>query len=422
MHSPLEGVLARLNAQLLRRLGPERYGTWNHNARPCSFDEEEFVFHFENTYVKDKIERLFKDAVTGVARDVTNRNVRVRFAVETASFARPSAAALADVTLADGATFATFVEGRGNRMALRAARAFCSPRGGPRSLLLYAASGLGKTHLIRAIGEELSRGGLPALSFRGDQFTRYFTYAQRQDHVEAFLKKCRTAPVFLLDDLHLLSGKDEAQLALLDILTALAERGGRAALTSESHPRAMEGLRPRVRNRLRPEREATIDPPDPATGAALLRARAPSAVPCASLAVIAETVQSSHKDQLHCLDRLLEQHPPGPAAARAVVAEFLSRWSRRLTYEDIARAAAESFGVTVSEIYANGRSGPAAEARQACYYLARKLLREPFAAIGGHFGGRDHATVLQACTKISRRRGGLRERLRRLEEGLGNGA
>lgn len=425
MHWALHQVWARLNSELLRRLGPERYAGWIHNARPAAFDEDEFVIHFESTYAKDKLESLFKEPVTEAAREVTNRNVRVHFAVEGSSFTLPDAARLADATRAPGRfrrprpTFDSFVEGRGNRMALRAAKAFARLEpGSPRSLLLHAPSGLGKTHLLRAIESEAAARGVPGLSFAGEQFGRYFAYAQRQDHVEAFLKKCRSTPLLLFDDLHLLGGKDEAQMALLGILRALEERGARAVLTSERHPRALEGLRPRIRNRLRAEEEVAIERPDVSTGLGLLRACAPPSVSPAVLEVIATHVQSSHKDQLHCLARLLEQGPPTAPAARAVVAEFLNQWSRGLTYADIARAVAESFGVALGDLYAADRSRPATDARQACFYLARKLLGEPFARIGDHFGGRAHATVLQACKKLRRRGGSVREHLRRIQERL----
>jgi chromosomal replication initiator protein len=164
--------------------------------------------------------------------------------------------------------------------------------------------------------------------------------------------------------------------------------------------------------------EVTIERPDTATGVAFLRGCAPPDTPVGILEYVATHVRSNHKDQLHCLARILEQPPSTPASARAAVAEFLNRWSRGLTYEDIVRAAAAGFSVRVSEIYSLGRSREAIEARQSCFYLARKLLRQPFARIGEHFGGRDHSTVHEACRKLERTRGAARDRLRRIEEEL----
>ncbi|HLF93341.1 MAG TPA: DnaA/Hda family protein [Planctomycetota bacterium] len=422
MSRALEDVWRAFTGELLHLLGPERYGDWARNARPVTLDDEAFVFHFENTYARDKIETLLRDAVTGAAQRATNRRVRVVFTVDRDSFATPFAAPLREAPRprAPEGTFGSFVRGPGNRRAFEAARAFAlgGPRA-PRVLLLAAPSGLGKSHLLRAIHLELSRRpALGVLHFTGDQFRRHFTYAFHRGTTEAFLKKCRSAGALLFDDLHLLCGKEEAQAALADVLDALDGQGARVAVTSILHPRRLDGLSAPLRRRLRADLEVTLDRPDPATGLGVLRDCAPPGLPETVLACLAEHVRTSHKDQLQCLAQLLEAPAPTLPAARAIVSEFLNRWSEGLTYADIVRAAADSFGVSVSEIYSPDRSRPAADARHACFYLARKLLHQPFARIGDHFGGRDHATVLQACRKMEKGRGPVRDRVRRLERSL----
>jgi chromosomal replication initiator protein len=420
MHGPLDDAWRRLNRELFSALGPDRYATWIRNARPAVCDEEIFQFHVQNAFAKDKVDSLFRAAVTAAAQRVTNRNVRVRFSVEGDSFVPGHAALLRDETRAAPGGFAGFVSGPGNRLALAAARAFAGGgRGSPRSLLLHGRSGLGKTHLLRAIASELARAGTPGvLLFSGDQFRRHFDFADLRGHREAFLKKCRTASVLLFDDLDLLAPNPEAQSALADVLRALEERGARAALTGERPARALEGFSAAARRRLRIQAEVRIDRPDGQTSLGFLRAQAPPGTPPAVLEIVAEHVQSSHKDQLWCLARILERPPASAAAARAVVGEFLNQWSSGLTYQDIVRAAAESFGVAVREIYDHSRTRAAAEARHACFYLARKLLGEPFARIGDHFGGRDHATVLEACRNLKGKRGRRGERVARVERKL----
>jgi chromosomal replication initiator protein len=412
----LDRIWTRLNRELFRTLGPDRYALWIRHTRPATLDEEVFTFHVATTNAMDKIETLLKDTVTAAAQRTTNRNVHVHFTVEGESF--PEAEAPAGPARA--ATFSTFVPGAGNRTALSAARSFA--RGGPdapRLLLIHSPSGLGRSHLLRAIHAELVRKpDVGVLFFTGDQFRRHSREAYLRDRREAFLKKCRSATVFLFDDLHLLSGREDAQLALADVLGSLAERGARAALTSEKHPRQIDRLHRTLRTRLRTDLEVTIDRPDVVTGKAVLKSIAPAAVPAPVVEYIAEHVRSSYADQRDCLARVLAQPPFTLASARSAVAEFLNRWSLGLCLEDIVRAAAADFGVTVTEIYSLDRSREAAEARQACFYLARKLLGRPFAQIGDHFGGRDHSTVHEACRKLEGARGETRERLRRLEERL----
>lgn len=408
----LDHIWTRLNHELFRTLGPDRYSLWIRHALPATLDEELFTFHFPTTHAKDKVESLLRDAVTAAAQRATNRNVRVLFSVDGDAF----------VSGADDAplparppTFATFVTGPGNRPAFAAARAFA--RGGsgdPRTLLIHAPSGLGRTHLLRAIHADVPG----ALFFTGEQFRRHSREAVLRDRMEAFRKKCCSAQVFLFDDLHLLCGRDEPQRMLADILGSLADRGGRAALTSERHPRVLERLHRSLASRLRMDVEVSIDRPDPATGLAFLRTAAPAGMADPVLSYIADHVTSSHTDQLSCLSRLEAQPPYTLASARSAVSEFLNHWSLGLRFEDIVRAAADDFGVTVGEIYSLGRSREAAEARQACFYLARKLMGRPFAQIGDHFGGRDHSTVHEACRKLERTRGAAKERLKRLEETL----
>src|SRR5579862_8325334 len=412
----LDRIWTRLNRELFRTLGPDRYALWIRHARPATLDEEVFTFHVATTNAMDKIETLLKDAVTAAAQRTTNRNVHVHFTVEGESFPESEAPAWPSRP----ATFASFVPGPGNRTALSAARTFAhGGPGAPRLLLIHAPSGLGRSHLLRAIHAELARKpDAGVLFFTGDQFRRHSREAHLRDRREAFLKKCRSATVFLFDDLHLLSGRDDAQLALADVLGSLTERGARAALTSEKHPRQIERLHRSLRARLRTDLEVTIDRPDVSTGKGVLRAASPGGVPEAVLEYIAEHVRSSYADQRDCLARVVEQPPYSLASARSAVAEFLNQWSLGLCFEDIVRAAAADFGVTVTDIYSLGRSREAAEARQACFYLARKLLGRPFAQIGDHFGGRDHSTVHEACRKLEGARGETRERLRRLEERL----
>jgi chromosomal replication initiator protein len=412
MTGALDRIWKRLNQELFRTLGPDRYSLWIRHALPATFDEELFTVHFPTTHAKDKIESLLREAVTAAAQRVTNRNVRVLFTVDVDSFVtsvdEPPPAPRAP-------TFATFVAGPGNRPALAAAKAFA--RGGPgdpRTLLIHAPSGLGRTHLLRAIQAQVPG----ALFFTGEQFRRHSREAVLRGRMDAFLKKCRSAQAFLFDDLHLLCGRDEPQRVLADILGSLADRGARAALTSERPPRLLDRLHRALAGRLRMDVEVSIDRPDAATGVAFLRAAAPPGIPDAVLAYIAVHVTSSHTDQLSCLARLVAQPPCTLASARSAVLEFLNQWSLGLSFEDIVRAAAVDFGVTVGEIYSLGRTREAAEARQACFYLARKLLGRPFAQIGDHFGGRDHSTVHEACRKLERTRGAARERLRRLEETL----
>jgi chromosomal replication initiator protein len=409
--SPVE-VWKRFTSLLFSAVGPERYALWSRHVRPAELDEEAWTFHVESSFASEKIERLFREPAAEAAALATNRRVRVRFVVDPAGFLRGSEERLRDGGAGDA--FATFVEGPGNRRALEAARSFAGGRGA--LLVLVAPSGLGKTHLLRAVERELRlRSDGVTLAFNAVQFRRHVAFSGLRSRLQAFVAMCGGARAFLLDDLHLLRGFDAAQAALVEILDLLAARGSRIAFSSEAPIRKVDGLSAPLRRRLRPDREALIEAPDVATSRSVLAAAFPS-LPSSALEVIAADVRSSHKDQAHCAARLLERGTSTPSAARAVAAEVLNQWSDGLSYADIARAVAESFRVSIRDIYADERSRPASDARQACFYLARTLLNRPYAAIGEHFGGRDHATVLHACQKLAVLRS---ERVDRLVRALG---
>ncbi|HEX7901698.1 MAG TPA: helix-turn-helix domain-containing protein [Planctomycetota bacterium] len=412
MRATAGDVWKRFSSLLFTAVGPDRYDLWTRHVRPAELDEENWLLHVESTYARDKIDTLFRAAAVDAAATATNRRVRLRFAVDPASFLRAPDDRLRDAEAGDA--FSTFAIGPGNRSALAAARSFAAGRGA--LLALVAPSGLGKTHLLRAVERELRlRPGAVVLFFTAVQFRRHVAFSGLRARLDAFVAMCGGARAFLLDDLHLLCGFDAAQAAFVEVLDLLAAHGSRVALTAEAPPRRIAGLSPALRRRLRPDAEAFLDRPDVATSRAVLAANFPR-LPAAALEVIAAEVRSSHKDQAQCAAKLLERGAPTPSAARAVAAEFLSHWSQGLTYADIARAVAESFGVAMTAIYADERSRTAADARQACFYLSRKLLGRPYAAIGDHFGGRDHATVLHACHKLEVARGDVR--LERVERSL----
>src|SRR5262245_12132069 len=148
MAGALDRIWKRLNQELFRTLGPDRYSLWIRHALPATFDEEHFTVHFPTTHAKEKIESLLREAVTAAAQRVTNRNVRVLFTVDADSFVASADEAPA---AARAPTFATFVAGPGNRPALAAAKAFA--RGGPgdpRTLLIHAdrkSTRLNSSHL-----------------------------------------------------------------------------------------------------------------------------------------------------------------------------------------------------------------------------------------------------------------------------------
>ncbi|MBI2901786.1 MAG: AAA family ATPase [Planctomycetes bacterium] len=401
----------RLSGELFARLGPDRYTAWIENVRLVRADEDEIVVATSGSYTREKVEGLVGAVVQDCARRATNRKTRVVFTADPNLF--PLAAPREFAREDQG--FGSFAVARSNRIALRAAQRFAD--GLERTLILTGPSGSGKTHLLRAAARELSaRRRVPVLFLTGDEFARQCAQARERRQGKGFRRRCLGAGAFFLDDLDFLCGRFEAQEEFLRTYLALVESGKRVALTCSRPPRFLDGLSRPCRARIRAQAEAELEPPDASATIEVLRTRAPAA-PRAAIEVIANGAPRNLKDALSCLDRLLASGPPTPTRARAVVRESRERWRDGLSLSDIARAAADDFAVPVRELYSPSHRREAARARQACYYLARKLLLEPYTTIGRHFGGRNHSTVLLAVRKLERD-GEMKSRVMKIERSL----
>lgn len=389
----LERVGRELQTGLFRSIGAERYSIWARHARLLHVDDDEIVFSVATTYVKDKLERMLGAALLESARHATNRNVRVVFSPDTSAAEAPGS---------------EFIIGRSNRLAWRSMRKFVD--GGDRTLLVTGPSGSGKTHLLREAMRELTRLRLtPVLCLSGAEFARQHRLARAERRLEGFRKKFFGSACILLDDFDFFCGRNDAQDEWLGIFLALAESGKRVALACTKPPRHLEGLSRACRARLRAKAETRLDPPDAALARQILAAAAPH---LSSEAIdLACGISANLKDAIEAVRRMDGSIP----RARRVVREIRDRWPEGPSLADIVRVAAADFDVRIADLYTDLRS--AAPARQACWYLARKLLLEPYALIGRHFGGRDHSTVLHGIRRLEED-ADLRARVERIERAL----
>ncbi len=405
----LERVWPLLNADLLRILGPERYETWISHVRLLRLDLDELLVGVAGSPERNRILALAGGPAGECLRRITNRKTHLVVVSEPALFSspRPGGTSLPE------RSFETFCVGRSNRLAARAALRFAD--GSCPSLILAGPSGSGKTHLLRAVEQDLRRRvRTPALLVTGEEFVRQYGDARERGQEAGFRRRCLGTSVCLFDDVDFLCERIEPQEEFLRIYLALVESGKRVALTCTKPPRLLEGLTRSCRAHLRAHEEVQLDRPDASTAFEILRARAPEA-PAGTLEVLSREIGSNLRDALTCLERLRSSGPPTPTRARAFLRDWRVRWSDALNLADIVRAAADDFRVPERDIYSHKRS--AARARQACYYLARKLLAEPYGTIGRHFGGRNHSTVVLAVRKLRQDRRRL-DRVRGLERRL----
>ncbi|HKN92702.1 MAG TPA: chromosomal replication initiator protein DnaA [Thermoleophilaceae bacterium] len=331
--------------------------------------------------------------------------------------AEPTAApapTLDQPTLNPKYTFGQFVIGDGNRLAHAAALAVAElPAHAYNPLFIYGPPGLGKTHLLQAIGNyvQLHGGGLEVRYATVEDFTSDFVRSLRSGDTGAFRDRFRGVDVLLIDDIQFLAAKLKTKEEFFHTFNALYETGRQLVLSSDRAPADHDDFEDRLRERFASGLVADLQPPDLDVRLAILRKRARldslDHVSDETLTEIASRVRASVRSLEGALIRVvayasLKGEAPSPEIARRVLATlYPPADTRRCSLEAIQQAAAEEFGITTEALVAQDRRPAVAFARQVAMYLARELTQESLPAIGARFGGRNHSTVLHAHRKIA---------------------
>jgi chromosomal replication initiator protein len=341
-------------------------------------------------------------------------------AAETPRPARATAAASEDGEPAAAGlnpryTFDQFVICDGNRLGHGAALAVAEQPGQAYNpLFIHGPPGLGKTHLLHAIGNYVrSYGdGLRVRYATVDTFTGDFVKAVRSGNTRAFRARFRDADVLLVDDIQFLAEKLRTEEEFFHTFNALYEAGSQLVITSDRAPRDIEALEARLRERFECGLVAALEAPDFEARLAILQKRARidalGNVPAATLAEVARRVTSSVRALEGALIRVvayasLRGEEPGPELAARVLGTLYSSSepAASTTLGQIQAAAATALDVTPESLIAHDRRPKVALARQVAMYLAREMTEESLPAIGRHFGGRNHSTVIHAHRRIA---------------------
>ena len=370
-------------------------------------------------WIRDRFGRLLQTAVAAAIGPHITVELIPAGAARTRSSTSPATAAI-DTDLLDNPKlcFDQFVIGDCNRLAHAAALAVAEmPSQAYNPLFLCGPPGVGKTHLLRAIGA-LIRSHDPSLTIRtitGEQFTTQFLAALAARDTDEFKARFRHADVLLIDDVQFLERKTRTEEEFFHTFNALQETGSQIVLTSDRPPRNLEDLEDRLRERFASGLVADIQPPDMATRLTILRKRAAhDGIPLADPAIlhlIAERISHNVRSLEGALIRVVAF---GSLTGRPLTVELAAevldglypaskRDSSPRSIADIQRAACEQFGISPDELLSPGRASRIAWPRQLAMYLSRELTSESLPAIGRHFGGRDHTTVLHAWRRTSER-------------------
>ena len=407
--------------QLQMEMPRATFDTWVRDAELLTCEDGAYVIGVQNAYARDWLEERLLSTVKRVLTGIVGRTVEVRFTVwqgdpvdeepGAALPAAPLAHPAAHCRLNPRYAFENFVVGSGNRLAHAAAQAVAeNPARSYNPLFVYGGVGLGKTHLLHAVGNATAATGLHVLYVTSEEFTNDLINAIRNHTTDAFRERYRRIDVLLIDDIQFIAGKESTQEEFFHTFNALHGQDKQLVISSDRPPKALVTLEERLRSRFEWGLSADIQPPDFETRVAILRSkaeRAGRAVEPGYLEMIARRVQSNIRELEGALTRVLafsdlSGTPLSPELVEASLSDLMPRGSA-LRPDRIIAAVAQHFGIDEDRLLSRERSQLVALPRQVAMYLIRQETDASLPQIGDALGGRDHTTVMYGCGRIADR-------------------
>jgi chromosomal replication initiator protein len=394
--------------------------------------DDVLVIGVPSEMARDTIRSRYAAAVASAVRSLTSRKLNVEFVVDAEAGRKmhrpparakepPTATPTADAAeagvdpqteLRDRYTFDTFVVGTSNRLAHAASQAVAqNPARAYNPLFVYGGVGLGKTHLMHAIGHlarNLHRRSR-VLYVTAETFTNQIITAIRDDKTDEFRARYRNIDILLIDDIQFISGKERTQEEFFHTFEALHGAQKQLVISSDRPPKDFTTLEERLRSRFEWGLITDIQPPDFETRVAILKKKAQLEaidIPDDVLVFIARRVETNIRELEGALIRLaahtsLHEEPMTLTLAQTLLKDLFPTERRRLvTIPMIQAAVAAYYGIDADDLSAKSRTRNVAFPRQVAMYLCRRLTDSSLPRIGEAFGGRDHTTVMHACTKI----------------------
>jgi len=326
-----------------------------------------------------------------------------------------------------GFTFASFVEGKSNQLALAASQQVAENAGGAYNpLFIYGGVGLGKTHLMQAIGNHIveQNPGAKVVYLHSERFVADMVKALQLNAMAEFKRFYRSLDALLIDDIQFFAKKDRSQEEFFHTFNALLEGNQQVILTCDRYPKEIEGLEDRLKSRFGWGLTVAVEPPDLETRVAILMKKAEKArvkLPADAAFFIAQRIRSNVRELEGALKRVVANAQfTGAAINTAFVKEslkdLLALQDKQVSIENIQRTVAEYYKIKISDLHSKRRSRSIARPRQVAMALAKELTQHSLPEIGEAFGGRDHTTVLHACRKVKE----LRETIQDINEDYNN--
>jgi chromosomal replication initiator protein len=419
-----EAALGELQLQVSK----PNYDTWLKDTTGISYKEDVFVIGVPNVFIAEWLRSRLHSLIKRTLAGITGKTIDVQFAI----LAPSQAASPAPAYHADGGTstrlkepvtpafrlnskytFDSFVVGECNRLAYAAALDVSEDPGNRYNpLFIYGDTGTGKTHLLHAIGHTVKAKGFRILLASAEQFTNQFVIALKNNRIDDFHRKFRSADFLLVDDIQFISGKAQTQECLLHIFNDLYENNYQIIVTSDRPPKAMSSVTKKLRSRLEWGLVADLGPPDLETRLAILKAKAKQlnmSIPPEVLRFLAAEFQHNIRELEGALNRVLTYSRLGGGKldihlTTQALADIIPKGGKQETMlkpKLIMTTVANYYGINLEGLADKRRDKKTALARQVAMYLLREHNHCSLAEIGKLLGGRDHTTVLHGCEKIA---------------------
>jgi len=410
--------------QLQMDLSKANFDTWVRNTQLISYEEGSgtFALGASNAYACDWLESRLKSIITNKLSGIMARQVNVEFKVWSAPapvVEEQSVRAPKRVEVVEPNTFDThlnphyrfdnFVVGAANRLAQAASMAVAeNPARAYNPLFIYSGVGLGKTHILHAIGNEVVTQGKVVLYVSSEEFTNDLIDAIRHKTTPAFREKYRQVDVLLIDDIQFIAGKDSTQEEFFHTFNALHGQNKQIVITSDRSPKAMATLEERLRSRFEWGLTVDMQAPDYETRLAILRGKAEIAgrdVPLDVMETIARAIPTNVRELEGAWNRVnayadLSGQKLTLDLAKHALTDYLPQRTS-LTPAYVVDVVADFFGTTKDSLTGKNRSRDVALPRQVAMYLLREDGGISLPRIGQELGGRDHTTVMYACNRVA---------------------
>jgi chromosomal replication initiator protein len=313
--------------------------------------------------------------------------------------------------LVDSYTFDNFVEGKSNQLALAASRQVAeNPGESYNPLFLYGGVGLGKTHLMHAVGNALKERDPNAkvVYLHSERFVADMVKALQLNAITDFKRYYRSVDALLIDDIQFFAGKERSQEEFFHTFNALLEGGQQMILTCDRYPKEINGLEERLKSRFGWGLTSAVEPPELETRVAILMKKAAQArieLPGDAAFFIAQRIRSNVRELEGALKRVIASahftsRPIDIALVKDSLKDLLALQARQVSMDNIQRTVAEYYKIKVADLMSRRRSRSVARPRQVAMALSKELTNHSLPEIGDSFGGRDHTTVLHGCRKI----------------------